>query len=532
SSGGWGEASSGGGYGGKGGDGTGGRAGGPTYPSLTSPNDLGSGGGRANPMAWGGSGGGLIKLNMSGTLTNNGSINANGVTGGSGSQGWSSGGGAGGTVYISASTVTGIGTISSNGGNGGDGVAWTDGSGGGGGRIAIYCSVFASPSLTVDGGTGYNDGEDGTIFVFFPPLLTIEARDQDNNLIPDAGTTSAASVITVTSTAAASFPLQHHKIEYKESGAGSWTTAFDCWDSDLNGFCDSDGTKSISSLSVSIGSFAAGKTIEYQSEATDSMTPPSTGYSQEKSFITFGVANTPPTVTLLNPLVPNYCVAPGVAGVLFSWNYTDTEDLNIQEKYQLIISREDGKVYDSGVRTSQTVDIYGTSINSEANCVPGPSCTGFIDYGSHTYSWTIQVWDSGGLTDGPEPGNNFGPTPAHQYPDVGFAPPPPASFLVNFPIDFTVLGNADSSDNTKCYPAGDNTDCKQWIWDFDYDGATFTSDRIIIGIDGNWTHIYSLSNSSYRVVLQVTDNDDYTCSNFGNPEMLGATRPIWKEVVP
>jgi len=128
---------SGAGYGGMGGKGY--RAGGeygPVYGSITSPNDLGSGGaGTSSGCSPNNSGGGLIKLNISGTLTNNGTITANGNSG----IPYCSAGGSGGTIYIYADKLAGsnvAAAITANGGNGPGSGAF--GSSGGGGRIALY----------------------------------------------------------------------------------------------------------------------------------------------------------------------------------------------------------------------------------------------------------------------------------------------------------------------------------------------------------------------------------------------------------
>jgi hypothetical protein len=127
------------------------------YGSLSGPIALGSGGGGSN----GGYGGGAIKLNVSGTLTVDGSIVAKSrnVVGRQG------GGGSGGSIWLIADTLAGAGTISADGGSGQ--VNW--GAGGSGGRVAVYF-VHNSSSLpdktTVSGGTGASgsgSGEEGTI---------------------------------------------------------------------------------------------------------------------------------------------------------------------------------------------------------------------------------------------------------------------------------------------------------------------------------------------------------------------------------
>jgi hypothetical protein len=134
-------AGGGGGYGGIGGYGawgSGAGAGGSTYGSVSNPTDLGSGGGGANTVV-GGSGGGAIRLSLSGTLTNNGTIKANGGAGGIGGAN-SGGAGSGGSIWIETKMLAGNG----NGkfyANGGTGLidSTRQGGAGGGGRIAIWC---------------------------------------------------------------------------------------------------------------------------------------------------------------------------------------------------------------------------------------------------------------------------------------------------------------------------------------------------------------------------------------------------------
>jgi hypothetical protein len=76
---------------------------------------------------------------------------------------YSSGGGAGGGIWVTAGSLTGTGTISANGGNGGD----SSSGGGAGGRIAVCCCdvQFAPERITVTGGSGWEAGEPGTSFI-------------------------------------------------------------------------------------------------------------------------------------------------------------------------------------------------------------------------------------------------------------------------------------------------------------------------------------------------------------------------------
>jgi len=148
---------SGGGYGGKGGASDSGAPGGGTYGSATAPTAFGSGGGNGADTTGGGSeGGGALRLSVAGTLNVNGNISANGDTG----LQDDSGGGSGGSVWISAGTLSGAGTISAS---GGDGVLY-GGGGGGGGRIAIYSLTNQFTGTTnVSGGLGIVSGQPGTV---------------------------------------------------------------------------------------------------------------------------------------------------------------------------------------------------------------------------------------------------------------------------------------------------------------------------------------------------------------------------------
>jgi len=158
-------AGGGGGYGGYGGTGSTTYAGGTTnYGSILSPASAGSGGGNGNGVV-GGAGGGILSLNVTTTLTINGTISANGSNGVNGLNS-NGGGGSGGSILLNVGTLTGnsAGIITANGGNGGTGGGF-DGGGGGGGRIAYYYTNNSFPgNITAFGGTGYNTGAAGTIY--------------------------------------------------------------------------------------------------------------------------------------------------------------------------------------------------------------------------------------------------------------------------------------------------------------------------------------------------------------------------------
>ncbi len=122
-----------------------------TYGSSLAPTDLGSGGSggyqvypAGNPT--GGNGGGAIRLIVTGTLTNNGIVSANGGNGTAYYLGGVAGSGSGGSVYVTTGTLAGSGVFQANGGTTTvPGNPPTTALAGGGGRVAIY---FRMPAAT------------------------------------------------------------------------------------------------------------------------------------------------------------------------------------------------------------------------------------------------------------------------------------------------------------------------------------------------------------------------------------------------
>jgi hypothetical protein len=132
--------------------------GGTNYGSAQQPVDQGSGGGLGSGPLYGGSeGGGAIRLNVGGVLTVDGLFSANGDWG----LQDNSGGGSGGSIWVTAGTLAGNGQITADGGEG----ELYGGGGGGGGRIAVYSRAnFFTGLVSVFGGMGDFAGTDGTIF--------------------------------------------------------------------------------------------------------------------------------------------------------------------------------------------------------------------------------------------------------------------------------------------------------------------------------------------------------------------------------
>ena len=158
--------------GGDGGAGTSQAAG--THQSFTkTPSRFGAAGGSGN-AGLGGVGGGVVRMNLTGTLTLNGNIESNGLTGGTNSTNRAGGGGAGGSIYIDVDTVAGAnGVLQANGGSGADNAS-ADGGGGGGGLVALYYNTdsytnnLTPNQINVNGGSGpgsAGDGAKGTAYI-------------------------------------------------------------------------------------------------------------------------------------------------------------------------------------------------------------------------------------------------------------------------------------------------------------------------------------------------------------------------------
>jgi YD repeat-containing protein len=169
----------------------GGQGGSTTYGAATGPSDLGSGGGQYQGAGL--PGGGALRLNVSGTLTNYGVISANaaGVSG-------SVGGSAGGSVYVTTATLAGSGTFTAN----GAGNTSPYGNGGGGGRVAVYSSSSANfsgfvGSTATGGGVPANGGvagANGTVGFFDTSVANNNLSVYQNFAVPASVTATYNSV--------------------------------------------------------------------------------------------------------------------------------------------------------------------------------------------------------------------------------------------------------------------------------------------------------------------------------------------------
>jgi hypothetical protein len=109
------------------------------------------------PSFGGSEGGGALRLTVGGALLVDGRLSADGNAG----LQDDSGGGSGGSIWVTANQLTGDGIISARGGEG----ELYGGGGGGGGRIALYSKFnsFAG-TVTASGGHGASPGAHGTVY--------------------------------------------------------------------------------------------------------------------------------------------------------------------------------------------------------------------------------------------------------------------------------------------------------------------------------------------------------------------------------
>jgi hypothetical protein len=176
-------------YGGGGYGGEGGAPRGPTYGSISSPTDLGSGG-SYKVTAGCAVGGGAAILTVAGTLTVNGVIRADAPDSPSGNNT----GGSGGSVFATAGALAGTGAISANGGLATKGNV--DMGAGGGGRIAVVLtnsSGFATVTFSArGGGVGSGNGEAGAAGTVY---LQASGQTYGNLVVSNNQSTAAATLI-------------------------------------------------------------------------------------------------------------------------------------------------------------------------------------------------------------------------------------------------------------------------------------------------------------------------------------------------
>lgn len=189
----------------------------------------GAGDGNNNANADGGDGGGIVFLVVSGNITGNGLISANGENAPNtigGHNDAPGGGGGGGTIVIQANTIANSITISANGGKGGDQLITNFESegpgGGGGGGVIVINAITDGSTKQVNGGengttssasvtefiaNGATSGNSGTISTVSVSLFSIVCTaNLDINKSVDNSNPNVGSNVTFTLTASNAGP--------------------------------------------------------------------------------------------------------------------------------------------------------------------------------------------------------------------------------------------------------------------------------------------------------------------------------------
>ncbi len=244
-------------------------------------------------------------------------------------------------------------------------------------------------------------------------------------------------------------------------------------------------------------------------------------------YMVSGYLNTVPTST--NMTSPNWsssdaCSDTALKSIL-EWEFSDPDKGSSQSAYQLVVDTDDTRDDDTPL-----LDTGNTSGSAQQYLLNSSS----LDYDT-SYYWWIKVWDNHDIdsdwhqystepdTDNDDGNANTFTTYKHEFPEVYFhwVPDPPS---VNEDVTFT----SDSSRYTVATPTiatSCSTSTCNYNWDFSGSDATITEGST----SSSTITVQFTSTSTQTVVLEVTDQEDYTCASSTSIEM-NPELPIWREV--
>lgn len=355
------------GHGGAGGNNSLGNNAGATYGSNTNPVLLGSGGGQGNDPTRGGKGGGYINLNVTGTLTINGSITAEGTSDSGVSGSYGAGGGSGGSINITTDTIAGSGTLSANGGAGSDGSSAV-GSGGGGGRIAVTYATDTydvSSNATVVAGTmgsgalnSSTNGSDGTLYT-----LVSNTAPTVSSVLTDGSASQTNAGLTPTIAWIYADDDLDVQTSYQVEICDEAFVAGVCG----SGLTHDTGTVASANASVVISTTLTAATTYYSRVTVGDGTTTTASTETGHAFTTTAAPTATSTLVDSSATQTNAGLTPTIA-----WTYGDT-DGDSQTTYQIEICPEAfvagvcgaGLTYDSGsVASASTSAAVGSSLTA------------------------------------------------------------------------------------------------------------------------------------------------------------------------
>lgn len=221
------------------------------------------------------------------------------------------------------------------------------------------------------------------------------------------------------------------------------------------------------------------------------------------------VVNQSPIASDLDVSVGNtatYCGA--TAAHYFSWAYSDADGHN-ESRFQFQIDNDSDFSSLTIDRDYSGLSNPSPTTNNQTVAVVSSPNSDQLTYDT-TYYWRVMVFDEKGANSGWVEGLSF-TTEEHQYPSIDFnwSPQEPSEEEdALFTDQSTVYGGAGKS---------------SWSWSFEDGNPNSSAEQS--------PTIQFVSSGGKEVVLEVTDSDDFTCSESRVVDVQW-TLPDWKEVAP
>ncbi len=219
--------------------------------------------------------------------------------------------------------------------------------------------------------------------------------------------------------------------------------------------------------------------------------------------VTVNITNTAPSVSIGNPVPPDYCTVNSPVETI-SWTFSDSDPDDVQAQYYVQFASN----------ASFTQNVYNTGVQ------PGEDSSftippGWLQFG-RTYYIRVRVWDNHGQASSYSATRTF-LTPNDPYPQAGFTFSP-ARVHREETVQFTDASSAQGG-----------ASITGWSWVF---GGCDSVKCLLTGSGiSNPQNIFHQT-GSYPTTLRVTDSNSNSCTS--TPQTIEVERsiPSWKEVAP
>jgi hypothetical protein len=240
-----------------------------------------------------------------------------------------------------------------------------------------------------------------------------------------------------------------------------------------------------------------------------------------------GHLNTIPAV--VNMTAPNWSASEACSNTalrsILRWEFDDPDQGSSQSAYRLVVDTDGTRDDDEPLLDTGKVD------GNAKQYLLGET---YLDYDT-SYYWWVKAWDNHDVdsawnqystdpdTDNDDNSVNTFTTYKHEFPEVDFYwVPDPISLNedVTFTSDSLIYTTADPTTATSC-----STSTCSYNWDFSgsdvtIEEGTTASSSIVVQFT---------STSTQSIILEVTDQDNYTCASSTSIEM-NPELPTWREV--